>query len=157
MDKIVETGYDEVPISVNMRKFLFFDLLSTIIKTTNETGDLFANNFFDRIKAFEQLNELSTAEGMISEIGDILRDVCRFNKLKMKGHSQKLIENIKAYIDEHYYDGSLSVFAIAAEFGLNPDYLSRFFSEHTGGGLLDHIIKVRLNKAKEFLKIKISA
>ena len=55
------------------------------------------------------------------------------------------------FIQTHYQEDSLSVAAMADQFGITPNYLSKIFKEVTGERLLNFIHGIRLEKAKELL------
>jgi two-component system response regulator YesN len=64
-----------------------------------------------------------------------------------------LFHCIKQYIESHL-DGDLSLVNLAEQVNYNPSYLSRIFKQVTGNNLYIYINNVRLNKAKELLKIR---
>lgn len=59
--------------------------------------------------------------------------------------------HMKKYIEEHFADPDLSVNGIAQHFNLSPNYISKYFKEQTGVGLLKHIITRRITEAKRLL------
>ena len=61
------------------------------------------------------------------------------------------IENIKAYIDDHYTENSLTVTSIADHFQLSGPYLSREFKRMAGCNLLEYIQKLRIEQVKRLL------
>lgn len=62
------------------------------------------------------------------------------------------IEQCIAFIKENYADNNLSISFIATELGLNTSYLSRFFKQQTGIGLLEYLHHYRFSVAKELLE-----
>ncbi|WP_338551331.1 response regulator [Paenibacillus sp. KS-LC4] len=63
-----------------------------------------------------------------------------------------IIVYVHQYIHSHL-DGDLSLSKIAKVVSLNPSYLSRWYKKHTGIALSEYINKVRVDKAKELLRI----
>lgn len=61
-------------------------------------------------------------------------------------------EEILNYVHEHYKDEDFSLTAMADHFKINNTYLSKFFKEQIGEGLLEYVNRYRVNKAKELLK-----
>lgn len=57
---------------------------------------------------------------------------------------------ILKYINEHYNE-NLTLKAVAAEFGYNPEYFSRFFKEYVGKNLVQYIKLLRVVSAKNML------
>ena len=83
-----------------------------------------------------------------------MKDVCDYIASRKESHNIELKNRLIEYISNNYQDINLSISTIAEEFEMNPAYLSRFFKEQTGDGILDCITKVRLSKAKQLLKDK---
>jgi YesN/AraC family two-component response regulator len=82
----------------------------------------------------------------------ILKHVCEFINRNKKSHNIRLRDDIIKYIEDNYHDINLSITMIADFFHMNPSYLSRFFKEQKGEGLLDFINRVRLERAKYLLQ-----
>lgn len=64
--------------------------------------------------------------------------------------SDRLISEITEYVRTNAPTG-LTVEAVAARYGYNPDYLSALFRDKTSMGLKEYIARVRLNEAKSLL------
>lgn len=62
----------------------------------------------------------------------------------------KVIASVRRYIQEHYAE-HMELETIARQVYLTPAYLSTLFKEHTGEGIKDYIMKIRIEKAKELL------
>lgn len=65
-------------------------------------------------------------------------------------HKQKLISEVKKYIEANY-NKSISLNDAADVVFINPSYLSRLFSEVEGEVFTDYVVKVRINEAKKLL------
>lgn len=61
-----------------------------------------------------------------------------------------MIEQIKEYIRERF-DKEISLNEIAAEFYLNPYYLSQLFKKKTGMTYQSYVTSLRIEKAKQLL------
>lgn len=62
-----------------------------------------------------------------------------------------IVADILEYVEEHYNDSSLNISAIADSINKNPKYISRVFKETMGEGILDHVNRIRITKAKEII------
>jgi YesN/AraC family two-component response regulator len=134
-----------------MSRCLLFDLVSTMIKSIDEIKDEKDCAFIENLNPVERLLSCDTAERMKQQMLEILERICRYIEVNKKSHNVELRDSIMNYIKNNYQDVNLNVAKIAQEFDLNPSYLSRFFKEQVGTGLLDYINKFRIEKAKEFL------
>lgn len=64
---------------------------------------------------------------------------------------QSFVEKINQYIYDHYTE-DIGRNEIAAEFYLNPEYLSKIYKKQTGVSLKDYINEYRINQAKILLE-----
>lgn len=65
-----------------------------------------------------------------------------------ESHNTVLLERILRYLWENYSDSGLNNEQIAREIDISPAYLSRFFKQQTGEGLLSTISRIRIEEAK---------
>lgn len=73
------------------------------------------------------------------------------SQISQNGYAES-VEQCIAIMKEHYADNNLSLTMIAETLSLNPSYISRYFKQQTGIGLLDYLQHYRLNAAKELIK-----
>ncbi len=59
---------------------------------------------------------------------------------------------IKAYIDAHYAENSLTATSLSEQFHLSGPYLSREFKKVVGCNMLEYIQRLRVEKAKQLLE-----
>ena len=57
---------------------------------------------------------------------------------------------MQLYIRKHYQE-NLSLNALAEQFFLHPNYLSRLFKEKTGKNFVEYLTEVRMEKVMELL------
>ena len=65
--------------------------------------------------------------------------------------ARQVIEEAKAYIQEHYPEPELSVEMICRQLHMSPAYFSTMFRKETGRTCVAYLTEVRLNKAVELL------
>lgn len=68
-----------------------------------------------------------------------------------KVSERKVIQNAKEYINAHFAEG-VSQEEVANHVFLSTVYFSRLFKQETGENFIDYLIKVRMEKAMEFLQ-----
>ena len=73
------------------------------------------------------------------------------NKENEEQFSDDILGRLQKYIAEHYTD-KLSLAQIAQDIHANGSYLSRLYKNRTGQNLFDVINKMKLDKAKEYMK-----
>lgn len=71
---------------------------------------------------------------------------------RVAGHSTAaLMEEAVDYIRSNYDDSSLSVNLLADRLNISSAYFGKLFTEFTGTRMLDYVLKVRMEKARELL------
>lgn len=141
----------EQNMSVEVALFICFDIVNNVAKTLIEldieldetTNEVFGKLFVPHLETIEELERLIT---------DICLRVCITTSNKKESHNTELLEQIKAYIEEHYKDHSLSLKSIAEQFDISASYATRFFKNQTGDSLMRYIDCMRMQTAKQLLK-----
>lgn len=72
-------------------------------------------------------------------------------KEEEKTEDDDILERMKAYIEENYWNTSLSIAMLGEEFKLRGSYLSKSFKEKYNMSLLNYISYVRVQQAKKHL------
>jgi two-component system response regulator YesN len=152
LDEIIETNFLHSAVSVPLARCLMLDLVSTMIKTISESGDMQESLFVHNPKQMERLISSPTIQDMQSQLTDILLKVCEYTLAKRQHNMQhtrqrvlqELVEQVKSYIEANYKDSNLNVTMIGNHFDRKATYLSKLFKDYTEEGLLDYINKVRI-------------
>lgn len=133
-----------------MRKFLV-NLFDTLINQLQKNGmnisELAKINQvdFSNIK-LDTLEE--TKKILFAQLDNILQKVREYSE----GQSDNtIIGHIKEYIHKNYNE-DITLEQVADHVFLSPVYVSRLFKEKTGENFSDYLIKIRMEKALEFLK-----
>ena len=85
-------------------------------------------------------------------IWDAYQLLCRQNQETKLRSSDKLVQDVIAYLEAHYaeYDTCLSTTAL--HFGLTEKYFSAFFKEKTGVNFANYLEDIRINQAERMLQ-----
>ncbi|WP_342565320.1 helix-turn-helix domain-containing protein [Paenibacillus sp. FSL R7-0345] len=68
----------------------------------------------------------------------------------LAGNRSGVLENIKAYIDNHYFE-NIKISMFTDKYFLSREYLMKLFKGKYGCGIHEYVQKVRMDKAKELL------
>jgi two-component system response regulator YesN len=82
---------------------------------------------------------------------DYLKECTLLIKNNAKNSNGLIIENVKKYLNEHYYE-NITLSKLSEVVYINPMYLSRLFKEKMGENFIDYLTKVRIEHAKRLLK-----
>lgn len=115
--------------------------------------DFFLEKWSERLE-FYKISE----DGGINKLKKVYEDfmlltekTVKADMTTAKGEVTGIVADVLDYIKENYRDSSLNVAAIADAIGKNPKYMSRVFKESMGEGILDHLNRIRIEKAKEII------
>ncbi|OGF46739.1 MAG: hypothetical protein A2231_00750 [Candidatus Firestonebacteria bacterium RIFOXYA2_FULL_40_8] len=85
-------------------------------------------------------------------IGDTLNNLANdIKRLKRHKIYSKFVESVVVFIEANY-DKKITLEDIAFTVRLSPNYLAKIFKLETNMTLIDYVIKVRIEKAKELLR-----
>jgi len=91
----------------------------------------------------------------MGEIRAWVTAVCESLGARASGQRQsgarQLVEQAKACVRTHYADPELSVPSVAAALHLSPSYFSALFKKETGETFLNHLVRTRMDVARELL------
>lgn len=86
-------------------------------------------------------------EGILNEILEVYSgEISR----SLAGNRSGVLENIKAYIDNHYFE-NLKISMFTDKYFLSREYLMKLFKGKYGCGIHEYVQKVRMDKAKDLL------
>jgi AraC-like DNA-binding protein len=84
-----------------------------------------------------------------------LKQICDFmleyNQDKNK-NKNKIVEKVRALVDENYLDVNLNVSTLADQIGMNSKYIATVYKEATSESILELINRIRIEKAKILLE-----
>ncbi|WP_019535986.1 helix-turn-helix domain-containing protein [Paenibacillus ginsengihumi] len=75
----------------------------------------------------------------------------QYMTLRKSKHYHRIMNEIRAYIEENYANPDLSLSFISERFDLNGKYMSQLFKEAFGMKFVDFMVNVRMERAKELL------
>jgi two-component system response regulator YesN len=163
LDDIIERNFNRTFMSVTIARCLMLNLVSTMIKTIIELGDIqdsvLVQNPRRIEKQIERLTACDTIQEMQLQMTGFLEKVCEYTSNKRQQNIQQSrqrvmderIQQILDYIHANYKDSNLNISMIGSHFDMKPAYLSKLFKDHTSEGLLDSINKTRIAAAKTLL------
>ncbi len=151
LTKVFAVNFEVNRLSLELARCLMFNLISTMIKTSNEISNTDQGKFFDGLNPVGGLLECQTINQMKSKIMEILSRVCAFIVENSKRYSYRVRDLVCSYIHENYQDPNLNITTIADHLEMNPEYISKAFKAQTGEGLLDYINNYRIEQAKDLM------
>jgi len=106
----------------------------------------------DGLTLYERLLREERLEGVHRLVKDYLRQ-CLHENRALQERPQSYAEQARAIIMSQYAN-DISLHSVARQIGVNPSYLSRVFKQETGENFTHFLTRVRMEKAKHYLKEK---
>ncbi|WP_135556134.1 helix-turn-helix domain-containing protein [Paenibacillus cymbidii] len=141
--------YAQVPVDIV--KCNMFGLINTVITTIGEFNVVLDKSFLTALSPIDRLVNCRTLPQLDKEIRAILDEIEAYASRKEQIHENYLKDNTISFIEENFRNPDLSVSMIADRMQVSLPYLSKFFKQQTGEGLLEYIQKVRMQKAQEHM------
>ena len=125
------SGYREFEYA---QQALSYGVNSYIVKPTKYNE---LENVFRKLKI-----ELDQSKGSLSPSTNVPEE-------KESAAPETVIAKVKSYLEQNYREATLDDAARLVH--MNPYYLSKYFKKKTGENFSDYLIRVKMEKAKEFL------
>ncbi|MDF0725955.1 AraC family transcriptional regulator [Cytobacillus sp. S13-E01] len=119
------------------------------------------------IQFYEGYFKLKDIENVINEIDriadlkelqfyleEIVSDLILSIKEQKQGQHNRMIEQVKVYLNENYMDYGISLDQTADYIGVSSFYLSRSFKKQEGISFKEYLTKIRMDKAIYYLEQK---
>ncbi len=84
---------------------------------------------------------------------DIFLKLRKLNLTTKMTNSQRLLDSAVSYIDTNYQNPEITMDSICEYLGISISYLSLLFKKHKNTTFVKCLTKVRMEKAKEHLKL----
>lgn len=126
-----------------------YDIAATFIRAGEELG--ISEEKFDAGQFLNGMSGLRGTGQIESYLDAYAEKICGFVESGRESHNNRLLRIILDYLWENYADKNLSNDQIAEAAGISSAYLSRFFKQQTGEGLLNYINRIRIEQAKALL------
>lgn len=129
---------------------LLIDSLLTTLLQINSMAALPEERSNSVLNGVKSLMTLPT-NAQLSMINTLYSSLC--NAIwQVRGGKQQLMDDISAYIREHYMDTELSLASVADHFHVSESYLSYTFKAQKGTNFFTYVEHLRMDKAKELLR-----
>ena len=136
-----------------IKDYIFMDMVLATAKFVNELGGE-VDQVIPELGSIETvLTNIKTLEQLYEQVRKILSNALAFRDSRTHKQYAGMIQQAKEYIDRHYMDPNLSLNQVAAQVNLSPSHFSVVFSQKTCQTFKGYLTEIRINKAKELLRM----
>lgn len=136
-----------------VKNYIFVDVALATARLVNDLGG-------DVEKVIPELNSIETTMANIKTIEElqeqtykILSSALTYRDSRPQGQYKNLIRRAKEYIENHYMNSELTLNDVAAQANLSASHFSVVFSQEAQQTFKEYLTEVRMNKAKELLRM----
>lgn len=134
--------------STMLRQYISMDFYFCVTDfVENELG--LSRNEVDALIPASKL--LSDEKATCDYLADIVKKAITLRKENSQGRYRDVVNEVIAYIDEHFSDEELSLNTVASHVNFSPNHFSAVFRQETGQTFIKYLTDLRLEKAKELL------
>ncbi|UVI29398.1 response regulator transcription factor [Paenibacillus spongiae] len=142
---VVKPGRGQVdPETVKQIEY-YLVVLSCALQEANKSGLQLPD-----LKPIERIFDASALyETVRSRLTGLLRHI---RETRNWWSYNRLMRNVKAYLEEHYAQPDLSLKEAASSFELSPNYFGNMFKKETGMSFNQYVTRIRMDKAMVLLR-----
>jgi len=136
-----------------IKNYIFVDVTLAAAKLVNELGGD-VDKVIPELSSIETtMSNIKNVEELREQVYKILSDVLTYRDNQANGLHGNLIYQAKEYIDLHYTEPGLSLHEVASHANLSASHFSVVFGQEAGQTFKEYLTEVRINKAKELLRM----
>lgn len=122
-----------------------------VMDLSEEFRNIWRQGVFDQLNAAVEREE--TTELLLAAFRSVLSDAFeQMREVRQSRSNNKLLDELKVYIDSHSDNPTLSLAMLSEAFAMNYSYLSVLFKEAFGLTFSDYVVSIRMEKAQRLLK-----
>jgi two-component system response regulator YesN len=136
-----------------IKNYIIVDVVLAVAKLVNDLGGD-VDMVIPELNSIEMtMSNIKTIEQLREQVKKILSSALTYRDSQPKGQYKELIRQSKEYIERQYINPELSLHEVAAQANLSASHFSVIFSQETGQNFKEYLTEVRINKAKELLRM----
>jgi len=99
------------------------------------------------------MSNIESMEQLREQAYKIVSGALAYRDSQPNGQYKNLIRQAKEHIEQYYTDPNLSLNEVAVQVNLSASHFSVVFSQETGQTFKEYLTEIRINKAKELLRM----
>ncbi|WP_105618443.1 helix-turn-helix domain-containing protein [Vallitalea okinawensis] len=137
-------------ISVQHKYFLLMRLINQLITLIVELNGDIDTIFHSNLNLYTEFGQLRSLEEIKEWFNQAISNLQDFISQKQDNQNVELINQIKAYMQEHYTE-PLTLDIISDEFHISRSYFSKLFKDQMNTTFLNYLNEIRIEKASTLL------
>lgn len=136
-----------------IKNYIFVDIVLAVAKLVNDLGGE-VDKVIPELNSMEIItSDIRTVEQLRDQVYRVISTALAYRDSQPKGQYKELIRQAREFIEQNYADPDLSLNTVAAQANLSASHFSVVFSQETGRTFKECLTEIRINKAKELLRM----
>ncbi len=136
-----------------IKNYIFVDVILATAKLVNELGGE-VDKVIPELSSIEMvMSNIKTIEQLKEQAYKILSSALAYRDSQPNGQYKNMIRQAKEYLEQHYTNPELTLNEVAAQASLSASHFSVVFSQEAGQTFKEYLTEIRINKAKELLRM----
>jgi len=136
-----------------VRNYVFIDMVLATTKLVNDLGGD-VEKVIPRLDSMEIImSNIKTIEQLRDRVYEVLSLGMEYRDSQPTHQYKSLLRQAKEYIEQQHANPELSLNEVAARVNLSASHFSAVFSQETGQTFKEYLTEIRINKAKELLRM----
>ncbi len=136
-----------------IKNYVFVDVILATAKLIDELGGE-VDKLISEVNSIEAiLSNVQSVEQLHEQVYNVISIGLAYRDSQPNRQHIHLIRHAKEYIDRHFAKPELSLNEVAAQANLSASHFSSVFSQETHQTFKEYLTEVRINKAKELLRM----
>jgi two-component system, response regulator YesN len=141
----------KLPIAYENLLEIYYMVSNTLLQASIKRGIPIRNWAGDEEKYFYNFERLKSIQQLKEWCIRCIRKYIEYNIVEEVGHTSQIVNKAKKIIED-YYCTEITLTEISSYVYVHPNYLSRVFKKEEGISVMEYIIQLRMEKAKDLLK-----
>ena len=139
--------------SALIKNYVFVDVMLATAKLVDELGGE-VDKVIPEVNSIETiLSNVQSVEQLREQVYNMISIGLAYRDSHPSRQHMHLIRQAKEYIEHQYADPDLSLNEVAAQANLSASHFSSVFSQETDQTFKEYLTEIRINKAKELLRM----
>lgn len=148
-----ESMFTEYPmVTYDDIKDICSKLLAIWLEASREAGLPWGHSGLSQEQAWRQLVTANSKEAMRECVKQWFHGVTEWVHERKNKRSEVVVECLKNIIRQKYQDPALTIYSIASELNLSPNYISVIFRQWTGENISTYLTRLRMEHSRHLLK-----
>jgi two-component system response regulator YesN len=137
-------------IPLESLRCICYGIINSVLKIVDDLQIDASDCFLDE-EDYLLVQAFDTVEAMLDQLAVFCLKICEYQIEQKENKGLQLKNKIFTIINRRLHDQTLSLESMAADCGVSPSYISRYFKQQTGSSLMQFVDRRRMNEVKELL------